>query len=64
MKIMMRTLYAGPFGTIHPKQIGDLPETEAAGLIEGGYATAVEAPQVETAVLPEYERPRKYTKRK
>lgn len=48
MKIRMKTLYAGPDGTIQPGQIGDLPSETAEVLIEGGYAEHPEAAAIRT----------------
>jgi len=39
----MQTLMAGPSGTRHPGEIHDLSAKEAAMLVDGGYAVAVEA---------------------
>ena len=56
MRVRLKTLYAGPSGVTHPGQIVDLPAAEAVALLNGGYADAVDAPPIETAVPPEYER--------
>lgn len=45
MRIKLRTRYAGPRGCFEPEQVIDLPNNEAADLINGGYATEVKAPQ-------------------
>lgn len=62
MKVKLITTYAGPLGTWMAGAIVDLPDEEAKGLVDGGYATRVEVPastkvepapdtEVETAVV-------------
>lgn len=41
MKVLMKTLACGPGGTLHPRQVYDLPDEQAAALFEGGYADIV-----------------------
>lgn len=42
MKIRLHTTMAGPGGSAQPGDVIDVPEHEAAAMIAGGYATAVD----------------------
>lgn len=57
MKVTMRTLSAGPTGTLRPGQTYDLPDEEAKQLIAGNYAVPASrgtaAGQAEKAVATE-----------
>ncbi|MFM2345357.1 MAG: hypothetical protein RL654_110 [Pseudomonadota bacterium] len=44
MKIRLKTIMAGPGGSAGPGDVVDVPDDEAAALIEGGYASAVDEP--------------------
>lgn len=60
MRILMKTLAASPAGTRIPGRTYDVPDAEAAGLIEGGAAVSVAARpspaaregEVETGTVP------------
>jgi hypothetical protein len=41
MRVKMLTTYAGPAGSCAPGKTIDLPEAQAKGLIDGGYAELV-----------------------
>ena len=47
-KIIMKTLAAGPSGSLVPGQVVSLPDEEAEQLVTGGYAV-YEQKEVETA---------------
>lgn len=49
MRVLMKTIYAGPNGQAGPGESIELTEAEAAALVAGGYAEAVadSAPVVE-----------------
>ena len=47
---------AGPDGVHSPGHIVDLPNEQAIAMIQGGYADAVREIEIETAVMPEYEK--------
>lgn len=56
MKIKLRTTYAGPAGTHASGSIVDMPDDEAKGLIDGGYAAQVgDAPEAPPAPSAEPE---------
>ena len=48
-KIMMKTLAAGPSGSLIPGQVVSLPNEEAKQLVAGGYAVYEKAAEIETA---------------
>jgi hypothetical protein len=52
----MKTLYAGPSGSVAPDQVADFPTTEARALIDGGYAVPVDE---DPSVSPGTKAPRK-----
>ena len=47
---------AGPDGVHSPGHIVDLPNDKAIEMMQGGYADAVREIEIETAVMPEYEK--------
>ena len=52
MRLKMTTLCAGPEGTYNPGQVVDFDESFAGALLNGGFATPVDAlPLVETAAI-------------
>ena len=67
-KIMMKTLAAGPSGSLIPGQVVSLPDEEAKQMVNGGYAVYEEnkAAEVETATAepPENTMRKPATKRK
>jgi len=50
MRLTMKTLSAGPAGTIQPGQTVDVPDEEGRALVRGGYA--VESATVSPPGLP------------
>ena len=67
-KIIMKTLAAGPSGSLVPGQVVSLPDEEAKQMVNGGYAIYEEnkAAEVETATAepPENTMRKPTTKRK
>lgn len=57
MKIEMKTLYAGPSGSINPGQVADLPDAEARALIDGGYAISAEPEKPAPKAKPKKDTP-------
>ena len=53
MRVKMKTIYAGASGTCQPDHIIDLPEAEAKGLVDGGYAVAVDQAPEDGEQAPE-----------
>lgn len=43
-KVRVKTTYAGPHGAARPGQLIELPDEDAAGLIDAGYAEAYVEP--------------------
>ncbi|MFW6091297.1 MAG: hypothetical protein ACODAF_05430, partial [Actinomycetota bacterium] len=58
MRIKMKQLYAGPWGSAQPEQVVDRPAAEARRLIANGYAVAVDEP-----ARPARKRPARKTSR-
>lgn len=56
MKILMKSLSAGPEGVRSPGKIYEVPDNEAKGLLEGGYAVAAPEPAAQ-APKPEEKAP-------
>lgn len=64
MRVKLRTMYSGPRGNCGAGCVIDLPDNEAQGLIDGGYAEAeiaeaVEplAPDIVDPAIPGFEPP-------
>lgn len=66
MRVVLKTIYAGPGGSHQPGATVDLPESEARALVAGEYAVAapggmppaMDAPEVATIAAPETAAPR------
>ena len=65
-KIIMKTLAAGPSGSLIPGQVVSLPDEEAEALLRGGYAVLEKDAEIETATAepPENTMRKPATKRK
>lgn len=53
MRIILRTIYAGPRGSYGPGSVVELERAEAIALIEGGFARPVDPPEVVPAPILE-----------
>lgn len=51
MLIIMKTMSAGPNGTMYQGKKYDVTEAEAKSLVSGGYAIYAEQPKLETATV-------------
>ena len=52
MKIKMKSIYAGPLGTIDAGAVRDVPDADGRALVDGGYAEELKPIVKETATLP------------
>ena len=52
MKIRMKSIYAGPLGTIDAGAVRDVPDADGKALVDGGYADELKPIVRETATLP------------
>ena len=52
MKLLMRSLSAGPDGVFEPGAVVEVGRKEARELIDGGFATPVKSTEVRKAVAP------------
>lgn len=53
MKIRMKTLMAGPLGVRQPGEVCTLPRSEAAVLVDLGFAECLEPEEVREEAKPE-----------
>jgi len=49
VEVKLKTIYAGPRGNCGPGCVIELPDDEAKGLVDGGYAEYAKAPPAKAA---------------